>query len=449
MIEVWKPTPKQEIALRQSPKEIYEIGYGGARGGGKTDAGIVWMGYDIEHSKLRGLVIRRNAEDLKDWIDRAEQAFKSDGAVKTGTPGDFHFPSGAVIRTGHLKDENAYSKYVGHEYHRMLIEELNLIPSEDSYLKLISSCRSTITELPPQVFSTFNPSDAGFAWIKKRFNIHGTPIDPIYTTDRVTGLKRVFVPARLEDNPFLNKDQTYYSFLKGLPDGLRQAWLHGSWEDPIVQGAYYTAELEQAKNEGRITRIVPYDPRLLTHTVWDIGMDDFTCIGFWQRTANDIRCINYYQNNEQGLDHYLAKLEEYQRTSSYRFGSHYLPHDANKRELATGQTVVDVARKAGFKFTVLPKENNIMDGILRVKMMFPRIFIHGETCQPLTDALRNYRKEWDENLLKYKDSPVHDWSSHASDMLRYTSMVENKMINEEEDNSRLVWDSPNADPYRR
>ena len=111
----------------------------------------------------------------------------------------------------------------------MLIEELNLIPSEDNYLKVISSCRSSIPELKPQVFSNFNPSDAGFAWIKKRFNIKGIPTQPIFTKDEKTGLMRVFIPARLSDNPYLNADPQYRAFLNGLPDGLREAWRDGSW----------------------------------------------------------------------------------------------------------------------------------------------------------------------------------------------------------------------------
>lgn len=172
----WRPNPKQQQALEST---CYEIGYGGARGGGKTDAGLVWLLYDREHPQLRALVIRKLADDLKDWVDRAEQFYKPFGAEKRGNPGDFHWPKGAIFRTGHLKDANAYSKYVGHEYQRMLIEELNLIPAEENYLKLISSCRSTIRDLRPQVFSNFNPSDAGFAWIKRRFRIVGMPTQPI------------------------------------------------------------------------------------------------------------------------------------------------------------------------------------------------------------------------------------------------------------------------------
>jgi len=143
----WKPQDKQTIALARIEDEIL---YGGARGGGKTDAGQAWLLYDIDKPKYRALVIRKNADDLRDWVDRARQMFAGTGAIFTGNPPEIRFPKGGIIRTGHLKDENAYEKYQGHEYQRILIEELTHIPSEESYLKLVSSCRSTVDGLEYQ-----------------------------------------------------------------------------------------------------------------------------------------------------------------------------------------------------------------------------------------------------------------------------------------------------------
>ena len=112
----WKPTTKQAEALS---KIEYEILYGGARGGGKTDVGQVFMLYDKDHPRYRGLVIRKNAGDLNDWISRAKVMYKPTGAMFV--QGEIRFPSGATIVLGHLKDENAFEKYQGHEYHKILI----------------------------------------------------------------------------------------------------------------------------------------------------------------------------------------------------------------------------------------------------------------------------------------------------------------------------------------
>ncbi len=101
----WIPQKKQEKALVRTEKEIL---FGGSRGGGKTDAGQAWLLYDIDKLYYRALVIRRNATDLSDWIDRARFMFAKAGAKYV--TGLFRFPSGAVIRTGHLPDEKRLCK---------------------------------------------------------------------------------------------------------------------------------------------------------------------------------------------------------------------------------------------------------------------------------------------------------------------------------------------------
>src|SRR6266516_4403133 len=116
----WLPTPRQTEALERTE---FEILYGGARGGGKTDAGMGFLTYDYEHSLYRALVIRKNALDLTDWLDRASRFFIRVGAGVVGNT--VRFKKGGVIRTGHLKDDNAYQKYQGHEYHKILIEEVS------------------------------------------------------------------------------------------------------------------------------------------------------------------------------------------------------------------------------------------------------------------------------------------------------------------------------------
>src|SRR3990167_74076 len=230
----WRPQEgKQTEALRY---RVFEELYGGARGGGKTAAGMAWLAIDIEHPKYRALVIRKNADDLKDWIDKARALYVPMGATVTGQSPEIRFPWGAVIRTGHLNDDNAYEKYQGQEYCRILIEELTQIATEERYLKLISSCRSAIPELKARVFCTTNPGGAGHEWVKKRFVDVCEPMKVYKDLD--TGRSRVFIPATVSDNPILNKaDQGYIKFLDGLPDALRKAWRDGNWDS--FAGQYF------------------------------------------------------------------------------------------------------------------------------------------------------------------------------------------------------------------
>jgi len=216
----------------------FEILYGGARGGGKTEAGMAWMVAPniINHPQYKGLVIRRNADDLSDWIARSRLFYRPLRPVFAGNPPIIRFPSGAYIKTGHLKDEKAFEKYLGHEYQRILIEELTLIPSEDSYEKLISSCRSSVAELKPQVFATTNPGGQGHGWVKSRW-VDGCRLKTF--TDSESQMTRIFIPSTLDDNPSLMKnDPLYVRRIEAIKDHkLRMAWRWGSWD--IFAGQFF------------------------------------------------------------------------------------------------------------------------------------------------------------------------------------------------------------------
>jgi hypothetical protein len=311
----------------------------------------------------------------------------------------------------------------------MLIEELTHIPSEENYLKLIASCRSTLLELRPQVFATTNPDGPGFMWVKKRWTIQGVPTKAIKTVDAVTGLPRVFMPARVGDNPKLvENDPGYLRMLDGLPDGLREAWKDGSWDEPNIKGAYYTMALLQARREGRI-KLVAFDPTLLVHTVWDLGVGEQLVCLFVQRTSTETRVIDAWQGEgTEGLPTAAAMLQQKQTTLLYRYGTHFAPHDAAKTETATGKTITQTAQTLGITFQPIPSIS-ISDGIMLALMMWPRLFISEPFCEQPVSAWRQYRREWDEDRLDWKDQAYKDWTNHFSDALRYLAIVEPLMSN--------------------
>lgn len=420
----WRAQPKQETAL---VRPEYEIGFGGARGGGKTEAGIVWLGYDVKNPLFRGLVLRKNATDLHDWIDRANIFFKAEGAVQTGNPVVFTFPSGAKIFTGHIKDAKAYEKYQGHEYQRILFEELEHVVSEVSYLKVLSACRSTVPELKPQIFCTFNPGGPGHTWIKKRWKLSGIPRHPILMKDEKTGRPRIFIPSRVEDNEALMKvDPDYVRFLEGLPDGLREQWRWGSWDDPDIKGAYYTLELRQARKEGRIGE-VPYNPEYPVFLWFDIG-NDMTSIGFFQFVGKAVHVIDYLQDDSKGLPYYIAKLAERRETYGYKYEKYYFPHDIAVKEWGTGTSREETLESLKIPYEVVPKLSKD-DGRSAVRIVFPRLYIDAEKCAELIDALHNYHKAWDEEKLTFGKDDVHDWASHPADMVRYFAISYKDIMN--------------------
>ncbi len=243
---LWRPQPGPQTAVLARPEK--EILYGGARGGGKSESGIIWVAVpaiarDKEgkwlHPYYRALVLRRHSEDLKDWIDRADRYYTFLGAKKIGRPPEFHFPSGAKILTGHLRDKNAYTKYIGHEYQRIVVEELTLIPAEQMYEQILGSCRSKYPGLPAQIFLTTNPGGPGHHWVRARFIIDEKGNKRIiakrfYGPDNNS---RIFIPATVDDNPILSQvDPGYIAFLDSIKnESLRRAWRYGDWDAFVGQ----------------------------------------------------------------------------------------------------------------------------------------------------------------------------------------------------------------------
>lgn len=251
----WVPMPgPQTLALVLSQdRRIREILFGGARGPGKTDTSIAILGDRFRDPRAKQLVIRKNAEDLSDFEDRASQAYKAMGAKLRRHPMTIAGKGTGRILGGHLKDDEAYTKYQGHEYCRINIEELTQIPNKDAYEKLISSARSKYSDLFPQVFNTTNPGGIGMKWVKERFvkpdlnlntvvkNVYkwvdqkGNPQETHWQIiiDKETGIWRAYVPATIDSNPILmESDPMYVMQLEALkqsnPD-LYRAWRHGDW----------------------------------------------------------------------------------------------------------------------------------------------------------------------------------------------------------------------------
>lgn len=193
-----------------------------------------------------------------------------------------------------------------------------------------------------------------------------------------------------------------------------------------VKGAYYTSELAQARIEGRIT-IVPYDPALLVHTVWDLGVGQNMAVGFYQRNGSEIHLIDYWEgSNTDGLPTAIKNLQ----IKPYVYGRHFAPHDIQQKEMTTEKTRIETAKALGINFEVIPKLG-VDEGIHAGKLMFNRLWIDEIKCSFFLEAIEQYHQEWDENRGCFKDYPYKDWSSHAADQYRYAAVIENEMLNDD------------------
>ncbi len=186
--------------------------------------------------------------------------------------------------------------------------------------------------------------------------------------------------------------------------------------DAAVVGSYYGKLLAQAEAEGRVGE-VPWEPQLPVHTAWDLGIGDSTAIWFCQIAGGERRLIDYYESSGVGLDHYAGVL----RGKPYRYGDHILPHDAEVRELGTGLSRVETLRQLGVSPRVL-RPDKIEDGINAARILLPLCRFDAGNCARGIEALRQYRREYDERLKAFRGRPLHDWTSHAADAFRYLAM---------------------------
>lgn len=189
-----------------------------------------------------------------------------------------------------------------------------------------------------------------------------------------------------------------------------------SWTASI-KGAYYGKQLAEAQEQDRIGK-VPYEPRLPVNTAWDLGVGDSTSIWFYQILGQEIRIIDYHEDSGEGLPYYAKILDG----KGYKYGDHWAPHDIQVRELGSGKSRIETAKMLGIQFRIVPNLS-IDDGINAVRNTIPRCWFDAQKCELGLQALRNYRKEFDDRRQEYKPKPLHDWSSHAADAFRYLSLA--------------------------
>jgi hypothetical protein len=191
--------------------------------------------------------------------------------------------------------------------------------------------------------------------------------------------------------------------------------------DVPIQGSYYGTQLMQAEQEKRITTI-PIDSAIPVHTFWDLGVGDSTAIWFMQHVRNEMRFIDYYETNGEGLQHYIKVLQD----KGYIYGDHYAPHDIEVRELGTGKSRKETAQSLGINFRVAPNLP-LDDGISAVRSILSQCWFDEIRCEKGLSTLRSYHKEFDDKNETYKDRPTHDWSSHGADAFRYFAVSYRKI----------------------
>ncbi len=192
-----------------------------------------------------------------------------------------------------------------------------------------------------------------------------------------------------------------------------------SFEASIV-GAIYGVEMRLLTDADRITK-VECDPLFPVNTAWDLGYNDATAIWWFQVVHGEIRVLDYHEAHGQPIIYYANQIKE----RPYEYGTHWLPHDARAKTLASGgKSIIEQL------FDKLPKESfkivpnlSLQDGIQASRLALARTWFDAMKCSEGIECLRQYQREFDEDKKVFRDKPRHDWTSHGADAFRMLSVA--------------------------
>lgn len=275
-------------------------------------------------------------------------------------------------------------------------------------------------------------------WVEEAQSVTKSSWDVIIPTIRKDGSEIIVTM-----NPDMAEDESYQRFVVNppinaivqkvnwsdnpyFPEVLRQemedlkardvdSWLN-VWEGEcrrVLEGAVYAKEIRSATEENRFTK-VPYDHNKGVLTFWDLGWADATCIWFAQVVGFEYHIIDYVQDTQQSITHYLKVLQE----KPYVYTKHWLPHDAKSKALGTGRSIEEIMRSAGVPVQIVPRLS-LYDGINAARTIFPNCYFDEKKCEQGLNALRHYKYEIVPGTGMFGKNPVHDWASHGADGFRY------------------------------
>jgi hypothetical protein len=287
---IWEPQGGPQTALLSCP--IFEVFFGGARGGGKTDGMLgEWISHQDQYGEhCNGIMFRRERTQLVDTIERSRQLFRPLGATFHEQEKLWRFPNGSRFQFAYLDRDSDADAYQGRSHTRVYIEEIGTFPSPSPIFKLMATLRSG-HGIPCGFRATGNPGGPGHQWVRARY-IDPAPlgwkivsesyVNP-WTKETVTR-ERIYIPSKLQDNRYLGSEYVANLQMVGN-ENLVRAWLEGDWS--VIDGAFFP-EFSEAKHV-----IPPFEipSTWLRFRSGDWGSARPFSIGWWAVVGDDHRII--------------------------------------------------------------------------------------------------------------------------------------------------------------
>lgn len=346
-LSLGSPNPRQ---LEFFKAKARYIAYGGARGGGKSWAvRVKSILLALNYGGIKILILRRTFPELWENHIRQMQAILLDCPFVSWRAQEkaFVFSNGSRIRFGYCKAESDVLQYQGQEYDIIFMDEATQF-TEYQFATLTATIRGA-NSLPKRMYLTCNPGGVGHAWVKrlfidKDFNASERPED------------YMFIKATVYDNfALMENDPDYVHMLEKLPDGLREAWLLGSWD--VFAGQYFT----EWEPDVHVVQPFPVPPSWRRYFAMDYGLDMLAAYVI----AVDPHGRAYVTRElyESGLIISDAAEAVRELVGSDDIFQYFAPPDLWNRNRDTGRSVAEIFLENGIPLTQTDNEriNGWMD----------------------------------------------------------------------------------------
>src|SRR5210317_143241 len=392
-----------------------DVLYGGAAGGGKSYAMLVDPLRFAHRAAHRALVLRRSMPELRELIDKSRELYPKafPGCKYKEVEKLWNFPSGAKIEFGFLERDADVYRYQGQAYSWIGFDEITHQATEFGWNYLASRLRTTDPEIVPYMRCTANPGGVGAHWVKKRYI---DPAPPNRGFQGADGITRKFIPARLDDNPYLATDGRYEQMLKSLPDVQRKQLLEGNWD--VAEGAAFT-EFSPPMHV-----ITPFEIPLHWQRIKgiDYGYASESCCVWGAVDPSDGTLIIYRELYRKGMTgEELAQMLTNMEVEDPMSISGVLDTACWSRTGHTGPTIAEALIRSGHKLR--PADKNRIAGKIQIHEYLkvqqsgrPKLQIFN-TCPNLIRELQSI--PLDKSNPEDVDTHAPD---HAYDALRYLIM---------------------------
>lgn len=230
---------------------------------------------------------------------------------------------------------------------------------------------------------------------------------------------------RADGSPVITQEAIQEDRDAGMSEDMIQQEYYCSF-DVAIPGAYFAKEIATLRADNRIT-FIPVEKHLKVFTFWDLGISKGNSMVVWwvQAVGREIRVINHYEAENEGMAHFIHKIDKFARDFDIEYDRHFAPHDISVRDLMTKKSRQETAREMGIKFTMVPRTTNLNESIEATRKILSRCWFDQNRCEHGINALASYHREYDEKKERFNDVPVHDWASNSADAFRQMAQAWN------------------------